>query len=661
MRPRARARAAFAAGVLVASLVIGVAPVAAAAQSFTVDRTLAAGPIALGGNVYTISGVINGTIEVSATAELSQPIRQTLSYDDANVRQGRSIDVTRSVATNGAGSLTVVWTVGGSLAGSGLTRTKTVPCTVGFTSPVTCNATSSSIRLVGQVPIPGSPILDLELQASVTVTPNSAEVKAATLSGGVVIMKGRTALLPGTQSFDVPCSAAAGDTLAVDETDFANLTHLDATNGPAISIGVWIPIPIPPFVVDGSFATIPVGLPAASSIDQFLLDATSQVTDLGIIKPNNVPPVADASLSPSSGVEGSPIHLDGSASSALCGPPTLRWDFSDGGVAFGATPFHTFADNGTFSGQLTATDTTGLSSTTTFSIDVSNQNPVVSAGPDTTSAWGRLVAFNGSATDPGSADQATLTYSWDFGDGTPPSASGGPSVFHSYSTPADYTATLTVYDKDGGHASDSRIVHVRKRTVSVGYLGDTAGTYDTQGSLSGSLVDEFGSPVNGRKLTFFVSGGTAGSAVTSSSGVASTAYTPLLDAASYGTAASFDGTSDTLYESGSGSGSITIAHKASTVTYSGALTGGPNKTITLSAKLVDATGKALGGRTITFKLGTQSISVATDVITGVASTPLKLTQKNGKYPLTATWTPAGPDAARYSGSAASTTFSLQAK
>ena len=46
---------------------------------------------------------------------------------------------------------------------------------------------------------------------------------------------------------------------------------------------------------------------------------------------------------------------------------------------------------------------------------------------------------------------------------------------------------------------------------------------------------------------------------------------------------------------------------------------------------------------------------------GVATTNLKLNQKNGKYLLTATWTPLGADAPRYLGSAASTTFSLQSK
>lgn len=115
-----------------------------------------------------------------------------------------------------------------------------------------------------------------------------------------------------------------------------------------------------------------------------------------------------------------------------------------------------------------------------------------------------------------------------------------------------------------------------------------------------------------------------------------------------------------LYIGNSGSGNITIARKASTTTYTGALNGGPNKTVTVSATLVDATGKPLALRTIVFQLGSQTTTALTNA-SGVASTVIKLSQKNGKYPLTATWTPTGADANHYVGSVASATFSLQAK
>jgi hypothetical protein len=80
----------------------------------------------------------------------------------------------------------------------------------------------------------------------------------------------------------------------------------------------------------------------------------------------------------------------------------------------------------------------------------------------------------------------------------------------------------------------------------------------------------------------------------------------------------------------------------------------------LSAALVDATGTSLAGRTIEFALGAQTASAVTDT-NGIATTSLKLAQKNGAYPITATWTPTGADANRYLASADSDTFKLQVK
>src|SRR5262249_11463725 len=145
----------------------------------------------------------------------------------------------------------------------------------------------------------------------------------------------------------------------------------------------------------------------------------------------------------------------------------------------------------------------GNSATKDFSVPMSNVPPVVNAGPDTGEAWGIPVAFNGSATDPGSADQSTLGYSWLFGDGTP-SASGGPSVMHAYAIPGNYIALLTVCDKNLACATSQRLIFIRRRSVATGFLGDHSGVFDTFSSLNASLVDEFGSAVPGRGVLFTI-------------------------------------------------------------------------------------------------------------------------------------------------------------
>ncbi len=662
MRRGSRRRSVAASMTALLAVLALAAPVSAAPQSVTIDRTITAGPTDLGGLLYTVSSVISGTITVTADATFTQPVRETLAYDDGALRQGSTLPVSRTVTANGAGNLHVVWHVTDTLpllAGA-FDTAKDVSCTLNFTSPVTCDAESSGFALTPDGHLtPGAPYADLVLQASVKVTPNDATVLSTELAGTVTIGGPASQNEPGTQNIGIPCTTGKGDTLSLSDTDYNLATHIDSTDGPAITIGVWVPNPItvvPAFKSPG--VTIDLGPQHAESFAQDVADGTAKVSALGQIAANNVPPSTDAG-GPYGGQEGKPIPFDGSGTTSVCGVNSLafRWDFSDGGVAFGQQPLHSFQDNGTFSGQLTATDPTGLSNTVNFSVSVSNQDPAANAGPDTSADWGRLVAFNGQATDPGAGDQSTLQYSWDFGDGSP-SSTGGPSVLHAYATPGDYVAILTVTDKDGGSDTDARTVHVTPRDTISAYLGAATATYDTAGQLSASLVDEYGVSLNGKSITFSVNGASVGAAATNSSGTAALAYTPLLDAGTYPTDAAFAG--DSLYNPSSNTGSIAIARKATSVAYTGALTGGPNKTITLSAILTDATGTRLGGRTVVFTLGAQTTSVVTDA-NGVATTTLKLAQKNGTYPLNATFTPAGADANRYQGSADAKTFKLQAK
>jgi len=79
-----------------------------------------------------------------------------------------------------------------------------------------------------------------------------------------------------------------------------------------------------------------------------------------------------------------------------------------------------------------------------------NQPPVANAGPDQSGNTGQSLTFNGSGSfDPDSGPSA-LTYSWNFGDGSP--TASGAVVNHSYSAAGNYTVTLTV---DDGAATDN--------------------------------------------------------------------------------------------------------------------------------------------------------------------------------------------------------------
>jgi hypothetical protein len=177
--------------------------------------------------------------------------------------------------------------------------------------------------------------------------------------------------------------------------------------------------------------------------------------------------------------------------------------------------------------------------------------------------------------------------------------------------------------------------------------------------LGASVVDEFGKPVAGAPVSFFLPTGTeVGAAQTDSSGNALLSVIVSLPAGVYPVRATYGGSG--LYEGNIGLGSYTVTQMASSMAYTGALKGGPNKTVTLSAGLVDALNRPLAGKVVVFTLGTQQVQATTDA-TGLASSPLKLAQKNGKYLLTATWSPSGADATMWTGSSVSTTFAIQSK
>ncbi len=502
-----------------------------------------------------------------------------------------------------------------------------------------------------------------------TVTPTTSLTSEAFSTDRTVLYDGTASGSPGVLSFPPnpvsdPINLSCVEPVGTDVTyQLANPRTTAPFSNFGIALGIAgtlqegvCPLCAQQTVIDEpNLFNIPLPI---SGLTMALTGPSGQV-DLGAVqKENTVPDLTNVTAS-YSGNEGSPIQFSATGAKDNClDYSDLVWNFSDHGVAFGFSPFHTFEDADVFSGQLVVTNIGGNTATKAFSVTVHNVPPVVTAGPSTTAPWGVPVAFNGSATAPGADDQATLVYSWSFGDGTP-SATGGPSVFHAYSAPGTYTATLQVCDEDGFCSSATRMVIVRMRNVSLGYLGDQQGVYNTLTNLSGSLVDELGKAVPGRTIVFAIGLEAGGAAATNSAGLASTTHLLGLPAGSYIATATFAG--DTLYSAATpNSAAYTVNKKPTSVTYTGALNGGPNKTISLSAILVDSQNHPLPGRVIAFQLGAQSTSATTNA-SGVAVTTLKLNQKNAKYTLTTTFAPVGADANLYLGSVASASFSLQAK
>ena len=183
-------------------------------------------------------------------------------------------------------------------------------------------------------------------------------------------------------------------------------------------------------------------------------------------QPNHAPTAA-VTADVTSGAAPLTVHFDGTGSADPDAGDTLTyiWDFGDGTAATEtttATVSHVYADVGTFTATLQVRDNHGASSALaslqiTSSAIAENHAPTASITADVTAGPSPLtVGFNGSASsDPDAGD--TLTYIWDFGDGTASSETTVATVTHVYLAPGTFTATLTVRDDHGGMSAPATL------------------------------------------------------------------------------------------------------------------------------------------------------------------------------------------------------------
>ncbi|MDO7868518.1 PKD domain-containing protein [Nocardioides jiangxiensis] len=212
---------------------------------------------------------------------------------------------------------------------------------------------------------------------------------------------------------------------------------------------------------DGSAAT------ASSSsniaVDHIYPDAgvytvTLTVTDAGgltdtdqvVLNVDDTAPVAQATATPSPALVEQAVTFDGSgtadqetADSGL----TFAWTFGDGSTGAGVKPTHAYAAAGTYTVKLVVTDPQGASDTKTFALQVTNSAPTA-AGTITPASptAGESVTFDGTASTDKETPQS-LTYSWDFADGSPKASTVAPA--HTYAASGYYQVKLTVTDPQG--------------------------------------------------------------------------------------------------------------------------------------------------------------------------------------------------------------------
>jgi len=507
--------------------------------------------------------VVLTDLVVTANATWSGDITTNVGWDTDKVRQGQDLTVSR-IAPATSGKIDVKWAVTGKIDGVGFGPTNiskdNISCSPKLSDGnLACDGSSAEIPLSSApsgIPFPGPPfaVAMLGIGVNFDVKHEGAVVtRGFSIGGNQVTGPDDLSLTDNSQdeTLSVPCSAKAGDAVAYGLDPFHWAPATKATQQTRVRI-ILAYDPVGASEVGQIGGDINIG-PAKVSNPALDLTGSGFLTAMGPLLANNINPTISP-LGPFSGDEGSPIAFSASVDSQ-CPIGSYLWEFSDGTKSFGPTPQRAVTDNGIYNAQLTVTDSTGLSATISFTVAVSNVKPSVNAGPDTTADWGRLVQFNGQATDPGSGDQSTLQYTWTFGDGTP-SASGGPSVLHSYATPGSYVATLEVCDKDGLCDNDSRTIAVTKRDTTLGYTGPLSSGPSKAITLTANLVDEYGEAVAGRKVNF-VLGSQSAVGTTDASGKASVSFKLSQKPGSYPLSATFPA-GDPKYNDSADSGTFAV-------------------------------------------------------------------------------------------------------
>ena len=227
----------------------------------------------------------------------------------------------------------------------------------------------------------------------------------------------------------------------------------------------------------------------------------------------NQPPTVNAGAD-QSGVEGSAVALDGSASDPDSDPLTLSWTATPGpGVDAGASCTFsapaaadtdvTCTDDGTYTVTLTADDGKAPPVSDSMTLTLSNAAPTLDiTAPAEGSLYpvGATVTVTGDLDDPGTNDAHLCSLTWDdsttsAGTVNETDGEGTCSATHAYGVPGVYTITMTVDDSDGGTARDSVMVVVYDPSAGFvtggGRIESPAGAYPAQPSLTGQATFGF--------------------------------------------------------------------------------------------------------------------------------------------------------------------------
>lgn len=126
-------------------------------------------------------------------------------------------------------------------------------------------------------------------------------------------------------------------------------------------------------------------------------------------------------------------------------PTAYNWDFGDGETSTDENPSHTYSEAGSYAVRLTITSSQGSVSTTQS--DLITVEPVVEFDASVAAGPAPLTVTFTDATTVGNLD--VTAWIWNFEDGSAPVTTQVASTSHIFSTPGNYTPTLTLVTASG--------------------------------------------------------------------------------------------------------------------------------------------------------------------------------------------------------------------
>jgi PKD repeat protein len=249
-------------------------------------------------------------------------------------------------------------------------------------------------------------------------------------------------------------------------TDFGKLSASSLrTNGDGRAILTYTAPLGSPFVLEESILVDIAVTPTESDFgNASARSSTLRLVAIGIVLPKDPDKVvATFTFSPNGPTAEQTIFFDASGSSLGSNNPitTYSWDFGDGERGSGRTTTHSYDEPGDYLVTLTISDAIGRSAVslpvTVKVVAGDPAHPTFTFSP-IAPAPRTQVNFNASESTPG-ANRRIVSYSWDFGDGTP--AQSGIQTAHTFVSAGTYTVTLTVTDDLGRPFSTSTTVPVK--------------------------------------------------------------------------------------------------------------------------------------------------------------------------------------------------------